>query len=69
MGADVTDIQMRELAERIKGLREACEVSAEDMAADIGVDLATYERWETLADDVPISAIRSEERRVGKECM
>ncbi len=65
MGADVTDIQMRELAERIKGLREACEVSAEDMAADIGVDLATYERWETLADDVPISAIYHMAHRFG----
>lgn len=68
MGAqndNMTQTEMRELAERIKGLRESCDVSAEEMAADIGVPLETYEQWETLACDVPISAIYHMAHRFG----
>ncbi len=45
------------LGERIKGIREACDVSAEDLAADLEVDLETYLSWEETGEDVPISAI------------
>ena len=48
---------LREIGQRIQGLREACEVSREDMAADLEVSLDTYISWEESGADVPISAI------------
>ena len=49
--------ELAEIGLRIKGLREACDVSREDMAAELEVPLETYVRWEETGDDVPISAI------------
>lgn len=48
---------MADIGERIKGLREACDVSAEDMAAELEVDVDKYLQWEATGEDVPISAI------------
>ena len=48
---------LKEIGERIRGLREACDVSREDMARELEVDLATYASWEDSGSDVPISAI------------
>ncbi len=48
---------LHEVGLRIKGLREACDVSAEEMARELGVSLETYEQWEENGEDVPISAI------------
>lgn len=49
--------EFSEIGARIKGLREACDVAKEDMARDLGVDVAAYESWEETGADVPISAI------------
>lgn len=49
--------EMREIGLRIRGLREACDVSEAEMAADLGVSLETYRQWEETGADVPISAI------------
>ncbi|MBR5258909.1 MAG: helix-turn-helix transcriptional regulator, partial [Eggerthellaceae bacterium] len=49
--------EMGEIGLRIKGLREACDVAQKDMAAELGVSLKTYQKWETTGVDVPISAI------------
>jgi transcriptional regulator with XRE-family HTH domain len=49
--------ELAEIGERIKGLREACDVTVEEMAASLNVDVATYEAWEETGEDVPISAI------------
>ena len=49
--------ELAEIGLRIKGLREACDVSREDMAAELEVPLETCARWEETGDDVPISAI------------
>lgn len=49
--------ELAEIGLRIKGLREACDVSSEDMAAELGVPLETYLCWEDTGADVPISAI------------
>ena len=46
-----------EIGERIEGLREACDVTREEMAKELGVDLPTYVSWEETGADVPISAI------------
>lgn len=49
--------EMREIGLRIEGLREACDVSAEEMAQELDVSLETYLAWEATGEDVPISAI------------
>lgn len=42
---------------RIKGLREACDTSQEELAADLGITVEAYARYEEPGADVPISAI------------
>lgn len=49
--------ELAEIGMRIKGLRESCDVSREEMAAELGVSLGTYTQWEETGADVPISAI------------
>lgn len=49
--------ELREIGLRIAGLREACDVTAEEMASDLGVSVDTYLTWEETGADVPISAI------------
>lgn len=48
---------LAEIGLRIKGLREACDVTREEMARDLGVSVETYDAWERTGADVPISAI------------
>ncbi len=61
------DKVMEEIGLRIKGLREACDVTREDMAAELEVPLETYEKWEETGADVPISAIYHMARHFGVE--
>lgn len=49
--------ELRELGERIKGLREACDVPVEELASDLGVDPETLRQWEADGSDIPISAV------------
>ena len=58
---------MREIGLRIEGLREACDVSPEDMARELEVDLDTYLKWEQTGADVPISAIYHMAKTFGVE--
>ena len=51
------DSMFEEIGLRIRGLREACDVSVEDMAAELGVGPEVYAKWEETGEDVPISAI------------
>ena len=37
--------EMREIGLRIEGLRESCDVSVEDMAAELEVPVETYMKW------------------------
>ena len=48
---------MREVGLRIKGLREACDYTVEQMAAELDVEPDTLRAWEETGADVPISAI------------
>lgn len=59
--------ELHEIGERIKGLREACDVSVEDMAAELDVPVDTYVKWEETGADVPISAIYHMARQFGVE--
>ena len=49
--------KFKEIGMRINGLREACDVTVEDMARDLDVSVETYTEWETTGANVPISAI------------
>lgn len=59
--------ELREIGQRIEGLREACEVTREEMAAELEVSLETYTRWEETGADVPISALYHMARKYGVE--
>ena len=59
--------EFSEIGLRIKGLREACDVSSEAMARELGVDIATYNSWEESGKDVPISAIYHMASKFGVE--
>lgn len=52
MSTDFKDIGLR-----IKGIREACDVSREELAAELDVPLQTYISYEETGANVPISAI------------
>lgn len=57
----------KEIGLRIQGLREACDVTIEDMASDLGVSVEKYREWEETGSDVPISAIYHLAQRFGVE--
>ena len=61
------DQVMRDVGQRICGLREACDVTVEEMAEELGVDIETYTKWEETGADVPISAIYHMARTFGVE--
>ena len=62
-----SDNEMREIGQRIQGLREACDVTVEDMAAELGVSVEKYRSWEETGADVPISAIYHMAKEFGVE--
>jgi mannose-6-phosphate isomerase-like protein (cupin superfamily) len=46
-----------EISMRIKEMREICGFTPEDMAREIGTDLATYQKYEASGENIPISAL------------
>ena len=65
MGSEEKDLL--EIGQRLCGLREACDVTIEEMAADLNVPVETYEKWEATGADIPISAIYHVARKFGVE--
>ena len=59
--------ELRQIGERMKGLREACDVTVEEMAEDLEVDVERYKRWEATGAGVPISAVYHMARKFGVE--
>lgn len=49
--------QIRQIAERLHGLREAVELNAEEFAAKTGVDKTEYEQYESGNYDIPMSLL------------
>jgi quercetin dioxygenase-like cupin family protein/DNA-binding XRE family transcriptional regulator len=49
--------QITQIPGRIKELRDILEISAMDMARDIGIALETYQKYETGDLDIPISVL------------
>jgi mannose-6-phosphate isomerase-like protein (cupin superfamily)/DNA-binding XRE family transcriptional regulator len=60
MTTDFTQIGLR-----IRGLREACDVTPEEIAAELGVPAPTYIAWENTGADIPISAVSHIANRFG----
>ncbi len=49
--------QIKQIAARIKELREILEISAEDAAGSVGVSLDQYKAYEDATDDIPIGVL------------
>lgn len=60
---------IEEVATRLKGLRDALGVSEEEISKVCGVDVATYEKYETAEIDIPISTIQKIANTYGVEIM
>jgi transcriptional regulator with XRE-family HTH domain len=57
--------EFAQIGMRIKGLREACDIPREEMAAELSVPVATYAEYEETGADVPISALYHMANRFG----
>lgn len=57
--------ELKEIGLRIKGLREACDITREEMARELNVPVATYATYEDTGADVPISALYHIANRFG----
>ncbi len=49
--------EFNEIAERIRGLREACGYTQEQLAEELGLDIGVYRDYEDNGENVPISVI------------
>jgi len=49
--------EIREIAERIKELREIAGVTVESLAEQLGIDAGTYREYESGACDIPVSVL------------
>ena len=49
--------EIREIAERIKELREISGTTAESLAEDLGISTETYRQYESGACDIPVSML------------
>ena len=47
--------QIRQIADRLRGLREIGKVSVETCARDLGIDAGTYRNYESGSVDIPVS--------------
>ncbi len=47
--------QIKQIAERLRGLRDAVELSPEEMAQKTGITAAEYEQYESGTSDIPMS--------------
>lgn len=52
----MTNIQL-EIASRVKDMREVCEISIQDMAAQLDVPVDTYTKYESGELDIPASVL------------
>jgi transcriptional regulator with XRE-family HTH domain len=59
--------QLSQIPGRIKEFREIMEISAIDMARDIGLSLETYEKYESGELDIPISLLYKISNRLGTD--
>lgn len=58
---------IKEVANRLKGLRESVEQTQEEMAAKTGIDVATYVAYENGTLDIPVSYLHRLAAQYGVE--
>jgi len=59
------DQQYKMISERIRELREILDISEEEMAKDIGIDVSMYKEYETSGKNIPISTLHLISQRLG----
>jgi len=59
--------QIRQIAERLKGLREVMDVSVEDAAQTCGITIDQYLGYESGKIDIPVSVLHNISRKYGIE--
>lgn len=59
--------ELIQLAQRLRGLRDALEMSPEELAADCGIDTDTLLRYESGLHDIPVSFLQRLASRNGVE--
>jgi len=59
--------QIRQIAERLRGLREVMEISVEDVAKTCGISIEKYCEYESGNVDIPISVLHNICRKYGVE--
>ena len=47
--------QIEQIAERLRGLRDAIDITVDDMAESCGIDISTYQAYESGTTDIPVS--------------
>lgn len=57
--------EINEIAQRLKGLREVCGYTIEELCDELGFDVETYTKYEEVGDDIPISAIYAVANKFG----
>ena len=57
--------ELHQLGQRLRGLREAAEIPAEEIASELGISPEVYRGYEETGFDVPVSAIYHLARRTG----
>ncbi len=62
---DAAREEFRQLGERLRGLREACDLEVDELASALDVTPEVYREWEETGADVPISAIHHLAHRAG----
>ena len=59
--------QLKQIAERLKGLRDALDLSIEDIAKDCSVDADLYASYESGSSDIPVSILHNISQKYGVE--
>ena len=59
------DEQIKQIAERLRGLRDAMELTTEELANECGIDPKEYEQAESGEYDISVSMMQQIARRYG----
>lgn len=59
--------KIKDVAERLRGLRDSLNISAEQMASECGIELADYQQYETGDVDIPVSKLLKVANKYGVE--
>lgn len=59
------DNVINEIAQRLKGLREACGYTVEELCEELGFDPEVYKKYEETGDNIPISTVYTVANKFG----